>query len=183
MADGTNIIGYHVNDEEKCEKFLKEDEYIIVCPDKLWLGRGMYFWDNDSNANYWAKDKKKKVTSDLIKVKSNIYIDDMLDLSDLESLHFLNELWLEYCRKEKCKTNVRLGMKLDRIFDYYEDLSENYNVLKCYGRYDRTPEAKFITCIGEYTGPIPTHEIKCILSVKEADCIKNRKKVEVIPNE
>lgn len=56
-----NIKVYHCNDKQRCEKFLKEDNYLIWSEeDGIWLGSGMYFWDNLSNAKYWKGEKNEK---------------------------------------------------------------------------------------------------------------------------
>ena len=55
-----NIIGYHANDKEKCQKFV-ENSICIFSEDTYWLGYGMYFWDTMSNAVYWKTEKFRKL--------------------------------------------------------------------------------------------------------------------------
>ena len=60
-----NIIVYHCNDIERCDIFLEKKDYMIESKeDGIWLGEGMYFWDNYSNANYWLHEKERKDTQD-----------------------------------------------------------------------------------------------------------------------
>ena len=40
------------NNINEVENFLKTNE-LIISKDTNWLGSGMYFWDNLSNAKYW----------------------------------------------------------------------------------------------------------------------------------
>ena len=72
----TNIIGYHVNDKDRCQKFIDEEEIIIFSEDIYWLGYGMYFWDNQANAKYWIQEKKRKdkTVEYIAQVKANIFI-------------------------------------------------------------------------------------------------------------
>ena len=42
-----NSILYHCNDSTRCQKFLQDHTYVIESQeDGIWLGSGMYFWDN-----------------------------------------------------------------------------------------------------------------------------------------
>ena len=54
------IKGYHCNDLERTKKFVENKELIMTQEDGYWLGKGMYFWDNLSNAHYWKKEKERK---------------------------------------------------------------------------------------------------------------------------
>ena len=53
-----NIIAYHTNYDFKCNHFIKT-KTPIISEDTYWLGDGMYFWDNLSNAKFWVNKKKK----------------------------------------------------------------------------------------------------------------------------
>lgn len=50
---------YHCNYESRVESFFKHKELRISHhkDDSEWGGTGMYFWDNEGNAEYW-KNKK-----------------------------------------------------------------------------------------------------------------------------
>ena len=54
-----NVNVYHANDRLKVENFLETNE-LIISKDTNWLGKGMYFWDNLSNARYWKNEKLRK---------------------------------------------------------------------------------------------------------------------------
>ena len=54
-----NVNVYHTNDRLKIENFLETSE-LIISKDTNWLGSGMYFWDNLSNAKYWKNEKLRK---------------------------------------------------------------------------------------------------------------------------
>lgn len=184
-----NIIGYHVNDEERCKKFISDEDYLIYSKDTMWLGFGMYFWDNNANADYWISQTKRKKpkTKKIAKVMCNIYIDSLLDLTDNDTLNTFEELWQEYCKKEKCEVSEKLGIKLDRIFDFFEVIDNTFKVVKVYGKYEKTPTRKFIDSnyLGKRIGTndFPTHKVKCIYSVRDMNYIINRRLVEVVENE
>lgn len=176
-----NIIGYHVNDMERCSKFIEDNEYMIDSNDTEWLGYGMYFWDNRANADYWVTQKKRKDNIDEISmVSSNIFIDKILDLTDIDQIKVFEKLWNEYCEKEKCSKKQPLGVKLDRLFDYFDILREGIKVIKVYGRYYKTPYIKFIPYDRKSKECEPIYHVKCIYLVKDNKYIVNRKLEEVI---
>lgn len=50
----SRIIIYHSDEEEKCKEFVDNENVLILSgnsKDDIWLGKGMYFWDNIGNAN------------------------------------------------------------------------------------------------------------------------------------
>ena len=69
----SNVDVYHANDRLKVENFLKTNE-LIISKDTNWLGSGMYFWDNLSNAKYWKNEKlRKNETIDIKIIKGKIF--------------------------------------------------------------------------------------------------------------
>lgn len=93
------IIVYHTNDVKRSEEFLTNNKYIIISEDLDWLGKGMYFGDNISNAKYWIQ-KKKKDYEEIMITESIIALDENLDLTDDSILIRIEELWKEFCIKE-----------------------------------------------------------------------------------
>ena len=106
-----NIIGYHTNSKIKCKNFMDNENYLIWSKDTHWLGDGMYFWDNLSNADYWLSEKKRKEPQ--IKewsiVSANIYLNKMLDLTDEKIVEQYNKLWVSYCEKRKLNPGTLFG--------------------------------------------------------------------------
>jgi len=139
------IIGYHVNDKERCYKFIEEREYLISSKDKHWLGDGMYFWDNKSSAKYWLKEKRRKESNkEHIAISANISIheENLLDVSDEETENILELLWNEFCKKTDCSKSKPLGIKINNLISYFEELRE-IKVIRGIGDYDK------YTAIGE----------------------------------
>lgn len=54
---------FHCNSEIKCNEFIFQNKLLESKHpyDSLWLGRGMYFWDNLGNAKYWKRERNKKM--------------------------------------------------------------------------------------------------------------------------
>ena len=82
-----NIIVFHTNIKDKIEKFVSDKE-MIYYEDKHYLGNGMYFWDNEGNAKYWANKKLKEnigVLNEVYISKANLLLDEtILDLTNVE---------------------------------------------------------------------------------------------------
>ena len=74
-----NSILYHCNDSTRCQKFLQDHTYVIESQeDGIWLGSGMYFWDNATNANYWLKQKSRKQPKEKFEIViAHVYMDQL----------------------------------------------------------------------------------------------------------
>lgn len=164
-----NIIGYHTNSKEKCERYINEGIFI-ESKDIRWLGCGMYFWDNFSNAVYWKNEKIRKMEAkDLFVIKANVLIDELLDLTDLQVLEFINQMWDLYCERiNRKKRKAPMGKKLDALFKMFEELDESYSVMKVNGFYKKTPVSDFFV---ESNNSMITNKIKTIY------CARRREKV------
>ncbi len=182
-----NIKVYHCNDKQRCEKFLKEDNYLIWSEEEgIWLGSGMYFWDNLANAQYWKGQKKRKTNNrkPLSIVCSNIYIDNFLDLTDIDNCYIIEKLWENYCNMMKKSyeyyKNVELGGKLNILFrsKVTREYFSKYNVIKVIGNYPYTQPSPLFYYDVNNKKPQPTLSAKCIYNVKNPDCIFNKKLVE-----
>lgn len=170
----TNVLGYHVNDIERCTKFIEDKNYLIISNDKYWLGKGMYFWDNNANANYWMNEKKRKEpNNEYIKVNANIYTDEdiLLDLSNREIVELIDDIWAEYCKKNNEKLQQPLGVKIDKILKFFEEEFTNIKVIKGIGDY------KGSKIDYKYCGPKINFNHKVIYCIRNHDIAVNRKVV------
>lgn len=181
----SNIVGYHVNDSERCKDFL-ENKKMIFSADTHWLGYGMYFWDNPSNANYWVVQKKRKIKEEqqnikeLYIIQGNIFLDQLLDLTDTDILQNFEKLWQAYCEHKGCSKSELLGIKIDRLFDFYDELNLQLKVIKVHAEYPYTPKRKFLNYSDSKNKVQATYKIKTIYSVRDEECITNQKLKEVI---
>ena len=187
QSNRENIKVFHCNDVQRCEKFLKEDDYLIRTEENgIWLGSGMYFWDNLSNAKYWKREKKRKTHNrkSFSIVSAKIYIDDLLDLTDEETCRTIEMLWENYCRKMKRKydvyKNVDLGEKLNTLFssEMVKEHLSTYSVVKIIGKYPRVPPTSLYSYDVHSNKIEPTLSAKCIYTVKNANYIFDKKLVE-----
>lgn len=175
-----NSILYHCNDKTRCQKFLDNKKFMIESKeDGIWLGNGMYFWDNLSNAKFWYRKKQQK-HDELLIVQSNVYTDFLLDLTDLDVCNKMEQLWNKVYKENEIKIpkdKITLGVKLNYLYDYYDMFKDVYQVIKVIGKYKKTPQNSFYKYDLDSRRAEPTAAIKCIYNVKNVDAIATREKV------
>ena len=175
-----NSILYHCNDKTRCQKFLDNKKFMIESKeDGIWLGNGMYFWDNLSNAKFWYRKKQQK-HDELLIVQSNVYTDFLLDLIDLDVCNKMEQLWNKVYKENEIKIpkdKITLGVKLNYLYDYYDMFKDVYQVIKVIGKYKKTPQNSFYKYDLDSRRAEPTTAIKCIYNVKNVDAIATREKV------
>lgn len=110
-----NSILYHCNDKTRCQKFLDNKKFMIESKENgIWLGNGMYFWDNLSNAKFWYRKKQQK-HNELLIVQSNVYTDFLLDLTDLDVCNKMEQLWNKVYKENEIKIpkdKITLGVNI-----------------------------------------------------------------------
>lgn len=175
-----NSILYHCNDKTRCQKFLDNKKFMIESKeDGIWLGNGMYFWDNLSNAKFWYRKKQQK-HDELLIMQSNVYTDFLLDLTDLDVCNKMEQLWNKVYKENEIKIpkdKITLGVKLNYLYDYYDMFKDVYQVIKVIGKYKKTPQNSFYKYDLDSRRAEPTTAIKCIYNVKNVDAIATREKV------
>lgn len=175
-----NSILYHCNDKTRCQKFLDNKKFMIESKeDGIWLGNGMYFWDNLSNAKFWYRKKQQK-HDELLIVQSNVYTDFLLDLTDLDVCNKMEQLWNKVYKENEIKIpkdKITLGVKLNYLYDYYDMFKDVYQVIKVIGKYKKTPQNSFYKYDLDSRRAEPTTANKCIYNVKNVDAIATREKV------
>lgn len=167
-----NIIGYHANTKDKILNCLA-NKNLIEYKDTDWLGKGMYFWDNIGNAHYWKNEKIRKEEGTEIEIlQANIYIDEVLDLTDTQNLKFINNLWERFVsgNLKKDIPQNQLGKRLDYLFEAFSD-KFSYGVIKAYGKY----KTEHTTFYSFFKGSNISIRNKIIYSVKKNECITNYK--------
>lgn len=162
---------YHSNHILKCNDFLNDSSRLIMAEGKnSWLGKGMYFWDSKSNAEFWRARKEKECKDKKVCIiKGMIYTDNDLDLTDSDVANNVLELWEEYLGsigKENSKEKS-LGHILDILFDFF-NLNDIYNIVKVHGRYNAPVFGIFGYVYYKHL-PMPTYDTKCIYNVKKSE--------------
>lgn len=130
--------GFHANDKERCEKFLSNYEYLIISEDTDFLGNGMYFWEQQSRAEWWLKEKHKDVI-----VCAEIITEDMLDLNDPAVCSKIQHLYERignavknrYIKKYP-KMDMQTGVKLNVLFESFGFYMNAFKVVRGTRVYD-----------------------------------------------
>lgn len=82
------MIGYHANDRSRCSEFITNRNYLIIdSNDTDFLGKGMYFWEHESRAEWWLTEKHKESI-----VKAELNLTDVLDLTDDKKLQYISRI-------------------------------------------------------------------------------------------
>lgn len=166
---------YHSNDIHKCSNFLQDISQLIMAEGrKPWLGKGMYFWDNHSNAKFWKrrKERERGTNTKVCVIKGMIYTDNDLDLTDSDVADHVFKLWEVYLGSIGRENDEKrtLGCILDILFEYF---NLDYNIVKVHGRYN-APVFGIFNCVENVSLPRPTYDTKCIYNVKKSEAlIKN----------
>lgn len=173
------MLGFHANYTEECERFLSEESYIIDSKtDTEYLGRGMYFWEHRSKAEWWAKTHKTKSAS--IIVSAELSLENVLDLTDDDICNMLQKMYsyidksivTKIARKRnRADSNKAMGIVLDSIFEAFKQQMMQYNIVKAVKIYDKKTESDFL-----FSSPFTTKSVM-ILCAKTNAPIGARKKV------
>ena len=163
------VIGFHTNSKEKCDKLLKGE--FCASEDTNWLGKGLYFWDNFSNAQYWKNQKiRKKEVFDkeqISIIKAYIDCERVLDLTDTEILNTMNRVWeCIYIIDSKVDRNLQLGKRIDFLLKRFPDME--CPVVKGIGEYRNSENHKF------FSGTRLVSDVKIIYSVRDDKAILSR---------
>ena len=179
---------YHCNDRERCKQFVKNGIDLIESrEDGIWLGNGMYFWENLSNAKYWHQEKKKRnEMQQYLILKCLVCLDCCLDLTDGDVIDEIYKIWNVACQDVfgfKDSPTNELGFIINRLFsdEFGDDFSSKYDIIKVLGQYvvehdifkNNKKKNKNLNKIR------PTNAVKVIYSAKRKSCILSR---EVIQN-
>lgn len=171
-------ILYHCNDSKRCHKFVNDNTYMIVSTeDGIWLGTGMYFWDNQSNAKFWYKKKcKENPKEEYSIVQASVYMDHLLDLTDLDVCKSIEKLWCKY--KEKAhisdSQDQPLGYKLNCLYKYFSGFADIFWVIKVFGKYNYTPKNDLFSYDLRSNKAEPITTVKCIYNVRNINAIEER---------
>lgn len=167
-------ILFHSNKKAECKKFVENENYLIISEnskDNIWLGKGMYFWDNKGNARWWHNKQKERNTNEEYAITvANVKLDELLDLTDYDVYTTLDKLWSILCNNSKAKLDMQLGNKLNVLFEY-NGFIKKYAIIKIYGKYNATPNKGFFQYDCYSPKAEPTIAIKCIYNVKDVRCI------------
>lgn len=157
------IKGFHANYKNECQKYINNQDYLIISNDNDYMGRGMYFWEHKSNAEYWRKEKKSDRDSAIVSAEINDK--SMLDLTDDDICSYLQKI-LEKVKK----LPVRFGRKLDYIFESFPEMNQ-YNVVKGREHKDKKKENDFLIQTNLTTKSIDIYCVKNICAILKKEWV------------
>ncbi len=182
----SKIILYHSDEENKCKQFVDKENVLILSgntKDDIWLGKGMYFWDNMGNAKWWNRKQCNRNPNLKYRIAvANVTLDNLLDLTDYDVYMELDNLWKQICKLCDLDPNVQLGGKLNFLFDSFE-FEQRYDLIKVYGKYNGTPNKGFFKFDYNTTKAEPTIGVKCIYSIRNVKCIIEKDLIEEVKHE
>lgn len=172
------MLGFHANYVEECERFLSEDSYIIDSKtDTEYLGRGMYFWEHQSKAVWWANTHKKDSAAMI--VSAELSLENVLDLTDDDVCERLSRMFsyidkavVRKIARERNRrdANGAMGIILDSLLEAFKSQLGEFNIVKAVKSYNKE-EADFLV-----SSPFTT-KIVMIFCAKTTAPIGARKKV------
>lgn len=136
------MIGYHANDRNRCDRFINSHEYLIIdSKDTNFLGKGMYFWEHQSRAEWWLREKHKESI-----VCAELNLERMLDLTDDEKLKYIGNIAnkFDFVMRKKGIKQGQIGSVLNYIFENVSFLAENYTSIRGHFSYENKKEPDFL---------------------------------------
>lgn len=168
------VILFHSNESDKCKAFINNDVSLITSKngkDDIWLGDGIYFWDNKGNVDWWNnKQRNRKPNETFSIVRVNVNADNILDLTDYDVYMKLKYAWEKLAEKMQCNQELPLGNKLNMLFSI-DSFSQKYDIIKVFGKYNNTPAYGIFSYDYKANKAEPTIGVKCIYNIKNSKCI------------
>ncbi|MDW4124422.1 hypothetical protein ACWEXW_09260 [Staphylococcus xylosus] len=174
------IIGYHCNEQDKIDKFKnREMSLLISYEDDIWLGNGMYFWENKSNLDYWKRNRENKYPDiNFSSVEAMLSLEFLLDLSDKDHRKFCKRVLRDLIDRGKdngideSMLNKDLGEVINVLFSRTDILTNHFDVLRIHGLYNWEEDKFLVGNDNKYQNiNRPTSNVKTIY------CVKNEKAV------
>lgn len=170
------IKGYHVNDTNNLEFFKSGKKKLLESiEDGIWLGNGMYFWDNEANAEYWIRNKRKKFPDleyDFVKVL--LSLEHLLDLSDKNHVNLCKRILNDLIKNgvDKSTEDKGLGTIINSLFIKTTLLSDHFKILKTHGLYNWEENKFIVGNDSKYKNKSrPSSVVKTIYCVKNEEVI------------
>lgn len=171
-------IVYHTDFAKKNSEFIDSGTLLESKEDGNWCGRGMYFWDNLSNAKYWQDKKKRRFNCNVTISKSSLryHEKDILDLTDDKTAQELYRVAVLYKKRTGLNVNLnKIGAVINFVYQsLVDDHKETFSVVKLAGAYGKNSEENFIESYERSydrgrKSPHATSRLKIIYSVRDRD--------------
>lgn len=174
------IIVYHCNEQNKINKFRnREIPLLISYEDDIWLGNGMYFWENESNLDYWKRNREKKYPStNFSSVEVMLSLEKLLDLSNKEHTKLCKRVLgdlIERAEEDEINKEIfskDLGEIINILFSKTPVFEEHFEVLRTHGLYNWKEDAFLVGNDEKYKfRNTPTSNVKTIYCVKNEQAV------------
>lgn len=123
-------IGYHTTSREDAKK-IKENGFRLSEKNNEWLGAGIYFWEQYSDAIWWKQYVKGSLKENNTILKYNLKCDEkfFLDLTDKKKMEeYLN--FVKKFNKEKFKKKKIKFKNKEQYRNYYLNIYAEQNEFK-----------------------------------------------------
>lgn len=140
-----NEIGYHATYSKYYANIIKEG-FHVSNEDNDWLGRGIYFWDSMTNANWWQKKLSKSGEKCIIKCnlscKRENYIDLDIDMEKFE--RFLIQYSNAMKKSKGLKPNFKTKEQRRKYYCDIYSIQNNIDIMSYTFKHDVTNEFGFV---------------------------------------
>lgn len=85
---------FHVDTQKNNENFIMGGTLPPSLEDGDWAGKGIYFWDNLGNAQYWLKEKNRKNQKqkyNIVRTYLSVPANEVLDLTEPTEIRSFEE--------------------------------------------------------------------------------------------
>lgn len=160
------FVGVHVTSIENANSILVNGFSILEKRERYaWLGKGIYFWDNDLGLCHWMAKHRRYANYAIIKAQIRVPEERFLDLAPRET----REQFHSYIHKFPARPNEllpRFPESLGTIVDMTcKRLGEPYSVVR--GIFEG------VEGIPLFTKPQPTINVKMVIAVRDLTCISS----------
>lgn len=159
------LVGYHGTEEGNYNS-IKENGLKESAEEGSWLGKGVYFFeskddyaDGKQEAFDWARFCKKAEKCLVIEANISVPQDQCLDLCNLKTRRFFNQI-IKEAKRKKCKDRFSYLT----IFNYLEEVfPDKFKVIRVYA----------------YGTKIEDPIINIVLRPQIQTCVKDTKMIEI----
>lgn len=165
-------LGYHATDKNSAESIIRTKRYNFSNDDEDWLGKGVYFFENNiTHALYWCTKYKCFPVWSIL--ESHIEGDKIIDLDDPDTFEEFYKTYMEIKDRYKKRRDGRPRKILDAVVLDIMHIKKPYDLVR--GIFRGVPGYDLRNRSFERVRVFPHHIQLC---VKNRDCIKSIEEVQ-----
>lgn len=184
--DDIKIPLFHVDTIDNNKKFVAGESITPSFEDGDWAGRGLYFWDNAGNAEYWLKEKLRKNKSEkysTVKAFLTVNEDKILDLTEPNKVKDFEKSVSTMIQSGLIDSGLGVKHKGAIINAYYNVLSKfggEFSVVKIIGYYPKIQKYEYFKedAYAKDSSPFVTIKAKVIYAVRNQNLLVERRIME-----